>query len=222
MDRSKILEFFDATKVIDTPIHVVGCGATGSHICEELARIGCSDIHLWDMDKVDPHNITNQMFTELDVDMPKVDACKKAMANINGLIEVTTHGKGWQGQVLNGYVFLCVDNIDVHQKILEINKYNKYCLGFFEIRMRLTDAQAYFSTPRDPDSVTEHQKTMNFTHEEAILATPISACGVQLSVVYTVKAITALQIANFVGYCLTQTAKKLILVDMKMFEVISF
>ena len=36
MDRSKLLEFFDATDVKKS-VHVVGCGAIGSHVCEELA-----------------------------------------------------------------------------------------------------------------------------------------------------------------------------------------
>ena len=66
MDRSKVLEFFDATKY-DYPYHVIGCGAIGSHVCEELARLGISNVHLYDFDTVSSHNITNQMFKTNDI-----------------------------------------------------------------------------------------------------------------------------------------------------------
>ena len=40
---------------------------------------------------------------------------------------------------------------------------------------------------------------MDFTHEEAKDATPKSACNVELSVIYTVKTITALGVANLLN-----------------------
>ena len=43
--RKKILEYFDADTIKDT-IHIVGCGAIGSHVAEQLVRIGCTNIHL--------------------------------------------------------------------------------------------------------------------------------------------------------------------------------
>ena len=82
MDRSKLLEFFDATDVKKS-VHVVGCGAIGSHVCEELARLGFPRVSIYDFDTVDPHNITNQMFTQTDIGKPKVAACAEAMLAIN-------------------------------------------------------------------------------------------------------------------------------------------
>ena len=45
--RKKILEYFNADDIEDS-IHIVGCGAIGSHIAEQLVRIGCTNIHLYD------------------------------------------------------------------------------------------------------------------------------------------------------------------------------
>ena len=117
MNKSKILEFFDATE-IKAPIHIVGCGAIGSHIAEQLTRMGCENIHLWDFDTVEPHNITNQMFIQADIGDSKTHAVQSLMYDIDmsSINTVELHGKGWTDEMLNGYVFLCVDNIDLRRK----------------------------------------------------------------------------------------------------------
>lgn len=221
MNKSKLLEFFDATK-IKAPIHIVGCGAIGSHIAEQLTRIGCSDIHLWDMDTVSAHNITNQMFIEGDMGLPKVQAVGAMMYDINSNVVVKLHNTGWQGEILNGYVFLCVDNIDLRREIVLKNQYNPNCIAFFDFRMRLTDAQHYMAVRSDEASVKKLLASMDFSHEEAKDATPKSACGTELSVVYTVKCITALGISNFVKLILGRPTKEVILIDLNLLTLDAF
>jgi len=223
MNKSKILEFFDATE-IKTPIHIVGCGAIGSHIAEQLTRMGCENIHLWDFDTVEPHNITNQMFIQADIGDSKTYAVQALMYDINGsnTNTIKLHDKGWTDEVLNGYVFLCVDNIDLRRKIVETNQYNPNCIAFFDFRMRLTDAQHYMAVRSDEVSMNKLFASMDFTHEEAKDATPKSACNVELSVIYTVKCITALGVANFVKLVLEQPTKDMILVDLNQFTLDAF
>lgn len=221
LDKNKILEFFDATK-IKYPIHVVGCGAVGSHVIEQLVRMGCTNIHLWDFDTVSSHNITNQMFMHADVGIPKITAMEYMMVDINPDVVYEEHGKGWSGEPLNGYVFLCVDNIELRKQIITTNQMNPNCVAFFDFRMRLTDAQHYAAVRSDMDQVKKLLETMNFTHEEATSATPKSACGVELSVIYTVKTIASLGIANFVSFVLGRPLKTMILADLNMFTVDAF
>jgi molybdopterin/thiamine biosynthesis adenylyltransferase len=228
MDKSKLLEYFDASE-IKAPIHIIGCGAIGSHIAEQLARMGCENIHLWDFDTVDAHNITNQMFIQGDIGNPKVYATAATMVEINPDLKVATvqgsvivHDKGWQGETLTGYVFLCVDNIDLRREIVKVNQYNPNCIAFFDFRMRLTDAQHYMAVRADADSVKKLLASMNFTHDEAKDATPKSACNVELSVVYTVKCITALGISNFVKLILGKPTKEVILIDLNLLTLDAF
>ena len=223
MNKSKILEFFDATE-IKKPIHVIGCGAIGSHIAEQLTRMGCEDIHLWDFDTVEAHNITNQMFIQGDIGDLKTGATQAMMMDINpdSIKHTTLHNKGWTDEVLNGYVFLCVDNIDLRRKIVETNQHNPNCIAFFDFRMRLTDAQHYMAVRNDEVSMKKLLASMDFTHEEAKDATPKSACNVELSVIYTVKTITALGVANFVKLVLEQPTKDMILVDLNQFTLDAF
>jgi tRNA A37 threonylcarbamoyladenosine dehydratase len=47
---------------IKKEIHIIGVGAVGSHVAQNLARLGIKALHLWDFDIVTSHNIPNQMF----------------------------------------------------------------------------------------------------------------------------------------------------------------
>lgn len=216
LDRKKVLEFFDATDYKDIAIHVVGCGAIGSHVCEELARLGFMfNIHLYDFDTVAAHNITNQMFTFNQIGMKKVDACAQMMSAINPDIQLTLHRDGLQAPwICNGIIILAVDSIEVRKSITSANMFNPFCKAIMDFRMRLTDAQYYFAS-RTPNGkeLQNLLATMQFTHDEAKAATPTSACGVELSVIYTVKLITAVGMANLIKYLLEQDYKKLILID---------
>ena len=199
MDRKKLLEFFDA-KTIKENIHIVGCGAIGSHVAEQLARIGCEKIHLWDFDKVEPHNITNQMFFEDDIDKPKVEAVAEMMIKINKELKDTLvlHNEALKAPwLLDGYIFMCVDNIDVRREIVKANKFNPNAIFVCDFRMALTEAQYYSARFVNKSEVDELLNTMNYTNEEAQQAVPLSACGVELSVIYTVKTIVSCGIKNF-------------------------
>lgn len=223
MNKAKLLEFFDATDVRED-IHVVGCGAIGSHVCEQLARLGFTKVHLYDFDTVEAHNITNQMFDETDIGEFKVAACHVNMGLINGeMKEITTHTEGLQEPyILNGIIILCVDDIELRSKIVKANQFNPYCTAIMDFRMRLTDAQCYFAVTNKPSSIKELLGTMDFTHEEAVAATPKSACGYELSVIYTVKMIVSAGMANLVQYLQKETPKKLILVNTAMFTLDAF
>lgn len=222
MNKSKLLEYFDAS-VIKAPIHVIGCGAIGSNIAEQLARIGVEEVHLWDFDTVAAHNITNQMFDEADIGRTKVEAVTDMMKAINPAIIITTHAKGLtEPYVLAGYVFLCVDNIDLRREIVKANQYNPNLVAFFDFRMRLTDAQHYAALKSNAEQVKQLLATMDFTHEEAKNSTPKSACNVELSVCYTVKTIVAIGVANFVRSVLGDPIKTMVLIDLEQMTLDAF
>lgn len=220
MNKSKVLEFFDASREVKAPIHIIGCGAIGSHVAEQLTRLGCTNIHLWDFDKVEPKNITNQMFMHSDIGKDKVDAVESMMKNINEEIAITKHPKGiCKPYIVNGYVFLCVDNIDLRREIVKANENNPNCICFHDFRMRLTDAQYYFAERGVRSHMENLLASMNFSHEEAVEATPKSACGVELNVIYTVKNIVTYGMQNFVQFCRGAKPKNTILTDMNFLSV---
>lgn len=212
MDLSKHREFFNPDKFNDD-IHIIGCGAVGSTIAEQLARLGIKEIHLYDFDTVSTYNITNQMFFEQQIGQTKVEALTGLLKLINSDIVVIRHPEGWKpGTPLAGYVFLAVDNIDTRNEIVKDNLYNPNIKAMFDTRMRLTDAQ-HFAAKWTTEGKIFLQNTMNFTREEAAKSTPVSACGTTLSVTPTVRIICSLAVANLINVILNKPITKTILID---------
>lgn len=221
-NMSKHLEFFDPINQIDGEIHIIGCGAIGSTLAEMLTRMGVQHLHLYDFDTVSPHNLANQMFRFIDIATPKVYALEGMLTGINMDIGLTLHPDGWTtGTTLSGYVFLCVDNIDLRRQIVTENQYNKSIKAMFDFRMRLTDAQHYAAL-WNPAGIEFLLKNMAFTHDEAKEATPINACGTSLNIIPTVRSIVSLGLANFINLLKTGELKKMILIDAFSFLLDAF
>lgn len=212
MNLNKHREFFDPEQFEDE-IHIIGCGAVGSTIAEQLARLGIKKLHLYDFDIVSEHNITNQMFYQAHIGLTKLKALDEILHAINPDIELIHHPEGWeQDTPLSGYIFLAVDNIDTRKEIIKDNLFNPLIKAMFDTRMRLTDAQ-HFAALWTPEGKKFLQETMNFTREEAANSTPISACGTALSVTPTVRIICSLAVANIVNVILEKPITKTILID---------
>ena len=222
MDLSKSYEYLQPEKVRDR-IHIIGCGAIGSTIGELLAKAGFEKITLWDFDKVESHNIANQMFTELDIGKYKIDALAERMCAINpGLKQgLKLERNGWDGQKLNGYVFLAVDNIELRHRIAEMNKDNAMIKAMFDFRMRLTDAQHYAADWKDRKMIETFLNSMNFTQAEGQAETPVSACNITLSFFPTVATIVSAGIMNFVKFIKGEGIKKMILVDVSELQTLA-
>ena len=214
MDLSKSYEFFKP-EMCEERIHIIGCGAIGSTVAENLVRFGLKNITLYDFDYVEPHNIANQMFRQTDIGKLKIEALADMLCDINPDIKDSLKlvSKGYVGQRLSGYVFLCVDNIDLRREIATACKDNKYVKAMFDFRMRLTDAQHYAADWKDKKMVETFLDSMDFSHDEAKAETPVSACNITLSVVPTVRAIVAYGVSNFINFAKGGSIRKLILMD---------
>ena len=212
MNLNKHKEFFDPDTLKDD-IHIIGCGAVGSTIAEQLARLGIKKLHLYDFDTVTEHNITNQMYYLAHVGLTKLKALSKILYAINPDIDLELHTEGWKsGMALSGYVFLAVDIIETRKEIVQENYFNPTIKAMFDTRMRLTDAQ-HFAAKWTAEGKEFLKNTMNFTREEAAAATPVSACGTTLSVTPTVRIICSLAVSNLINTILNKPITKTILID---------
>lgn len=223
MDLSKSYEYFQPEKNRNR-IHIIGCGSVGSTVAENLARSGVTKMTLWDFDKVEAHNLANQMFRQKDVGRPKIEALADMLAEINPDItgDLKFKPDGWDGQMLSGYVFLCVDSIEIRRAIVEQHMDNMNIKAMFDFRTRLEDAQHYAADWADPKMKKDFLASMNFSHEEAVEETPVSACNVALSVCPTIRVICALGVANFMNFWNDKPLRKLILADSFNFALDAF
>lgn len=214
MDLSKSYEFFQPEKD-DTRIHIIGCGSVGSTLAENLARCGVTKMTLWDFDRVEAHNICNQMFRQQDVGKLKVEALKDILMDINPEIADSLELKpdGWQGKMLSGYIFLAVDNIDLRRKFVEQHMDSPYVKAMFDFRTLLESAQHYAADWSDYKMKQDFLKSMQFSHDEAKSENPVSACGITLGVATTVRLICALGANNYINFVKGNGLKKLVIID---------
>lgn len=214
MDLSKSYEFFQPDKV-GARIHIVGCGSVGSTIAENLARCGITKMTLWDFDTVESKNVHNQMFRQQDIGKKKVDALKDILMEINPDIdaELELEPEGWGGNMMSGYVFLAVDNIELRRKIVEQHMGSPFIKAMFDVRTMLTGAQHYAADWNNYQMKKNFLGSMQFSHEEASDETPVSACGVVLGIVTTVRLISAMAVNNFIRFAKDGEIWKFVQID---------
>ena len=214
MDLSKSYEFFQPEKNAKM-IHIVGCGSVGSTLAENLVRCGIKDITLWDFDYVEKHNIVNQLYREEDVGKLKVEALKNILVGINKELKDTIKVKpdGWQDEIMSGFIFLAVDNIELRKKIVEAHMTSVYVKAVFDFRTLLESAQHYAADWSSYSMRKDLLNSMQFTHDEATEETPTSACGTTLGVATTVRLICALGVNNYINFMKGGGLKKMIIID---------
>ena len=223
IDLSKSHDYFQPEKD-DSPIHIVGVGSVGSTVADLLVRSGVTNLVLWDFDCVEPKNLANQTFYQKDIGRLKVEATLDNLAMINPEVKKTIQLKpeGWDGQLLSGYVFLCVDNIDVRRAIVEKHYNSPFIKAMFDFRTRLEEAQHYAADWADEKMKKGFLDSMAFSHEEAKKETPVSACNVELNVRPTVTSICSRGVANFMNFWNGRGIKKLVLDNVYGFMLDAF
>ena len=201
MNLSKSYEFFQPEKD-GARIHIVGCGSVGSTVAENLARCGLKKFTLWDFDRVEDHNIANQMFTQSDVGKLKVEALRDILFEINPDIKdhIELKPEGWQGNLLSGYIFLAVDSIEIRREIVEKHFNSMFVKAVFDFRTLLESAQHFAADWMDTRQKEALLNSMQFSHDEASEETPVSACGVTLGVATTVRLVSALGVNNYINF----------------------
>lgn len=223
MDLAKSRDFFNP-QGIKTPINIIGCGSIGSTLAELIARTGIeTQINLYDFDTVEQHNLVNQLFYNDDIGKLKVEAVKETLLRVNPNLKVNIFKNGWDGEALQGHVFLAVDSMEIRNRIAKSNKSNPYIEFMCDFRTRLTDAQHYAANWKDKEQVKNFIASMDFSDEEAKEATPQSACGTDLSVAPTIRQIVACGVANWMNFVLNkENIKNLIIYDAFNFVIESF
>ena len=110
-------------------IHIVGAGATGSRIFAALVELGMTNIHVYDPDVVEDHNLANQIYMANDTGHAKVKGCAEFYKRKLG-VERTPENMGFHsrrvtgeyirnGGMQGGIVFLLTDTMDSRREIFD-------------------------------------------------------------------------------------------------------
>ena len=92
-------------------VAIAGLGGLGSNIAVMLARIGVGQMLLVDFDIVEPSNLNRQSYYIRHLGMPKTQALKEQLAEINPFIQVETQTIRVEAEnvasLFDGYSILC-------------------------------------------------------------------------------------------------------------------
>lgn len=177
-------------------VDVIGAGATGSRIVLQLAKLGVANIHVWDFDKVEAHNIANQLFPMSSIGKLKVDAIK-ALINEQAGMEPAIHNEAVDGsQKLGEVVFLLTDTMDSRKKIWNSLKLKLSTKLLIETRMGIDEGRIYAVNP----SLSNHIKAYEATLYDSDKVAQKSACGASITVGATADVLAGYAIWQFVRW----------------------
>jgi len=95
----------------NSKVAVAGLGGLGSNIAAALARLGVGNLFLVDFDIVEPSNLNRQSYYIKHIGMPKTEALKQQLKEINPFTEVITENVKVTEvnavSLFNGYDVVC-------------------------------------------------------------------------------------------------------------------
>lgn len=177
-------------------VDVIGCGATGSRIVLSLAKLGVENIHVWDFDKVEEHNLANQAFGLGDVGALKVDALARLVERDTG-VQIKAHGERVDGsQTLGEVVYLLTDTMASRKEIWGRGiKFKLHSKLLVETRMGVDNGRVYAINPCKRSHILAWERTL-YSDEEA----EVSACGASISVGPTAEIIAGLSVWQMIRW----------------------
>jgi len=205
IDPLRHLAIFDPDAFGPRRVDVIGVGATGSKVVLELAKLGIVNIHVWDYDKVEEHNVPNQVFGNDHVGMFKVDAISKIVKAQTG-IDLVTHNEEVDGtQTFGDIVFLLTDTMKSRKSIFERGiKYKFNVKLMIETRMGKDSGQIYSIIPTKPDHIKNWENSL-FSDDDK--DTEVSLCGSTITVGSTAGIISGLAVWKVIEWLQHETGK---------------
>ena len=76
----------DIADISGVKFHIVGCGAIGSSVATQLARLGADQFYLYDFDKVGIENVGVSQYIDSDIGKTKVQALRSHLWSIDDSI----------------------------------------------------------------------------------------------------------------------------------------
>lgn len=198
-----------APETLDTPIHLIGCGGIGSFTALVLSKMGVQQLHLYDPDAIEEHNLPNQLFRLRDVGRFKIEALQEILTEF-AQPPVEVQPVEVEARRMTGVVISGVDSMRARKAIwLRSIRYRAGVLRYLDARMGAEVARIYAVNPTDPGDIRFYEKTL-YDDEEAEVH-PCTAAAI----IYSGFAIASL-IANLVKRLATgEDLPREILFDLK-------
>ena len=152
------LDILPPDKLAALEVTVIGCGAVGSFTCLTLAKMGVTNITVYDGDNVEEHNLPCQMFSDEHVGENKADAMYFTCWHFGG-IDLKAIPHHYTREPLKGIVICCVDTMDTRLQIWrEIRKFKPDL--YIDARMGAEVGKVLVVRPADPASCRKYEEAL--------------------------------------------------------------
>jgi len=151
------------------PVHVIGLGGIGSALLLPLAKIGVGEIHIWDDDRVEAHNVPAQMlYRKSDVGRKKVDAALDVIGQYELPVTLIGHDQ-WVDETtdLEGVVLSGVDSMLSRKAIWQAVKDNALVPLYMDGRIASEFAQVLTIDPVNQSDIEEYEGAWLFDDASA-------------------------------------------------------
>lgn len=172
---AKQANYADQTGIFDPAgfawqVHLIGVGGIGSNVMLPLIKLGLmGDLHLWDRDEVEPHNIPAQLiYRPDDIGLSKVEAAKAFLEYMGAQCSVIAHDEFVTAETsLEGVVISGVDSMKARRAIWEAVKYNPQIPFFIDGRIGGESLHLLAFNPMDSDLAEWYEEEMLFDDADA-------------------------------------------------------
>jgi molybdopterin/thiamine biosynthesis adenylyltransferase len=204
-----------APAALETPVHLIGCGGIGSFTALALGKLGCSRLHLYDDDRVEEHNIPNQLFRMSDVGRPKAEALAEIVELFTGMrpqaavrrIEVDR----LQGIVVSGVDSMAARKIIWRRSI----RYRAGIPLYLDGRLGAETCRIYAVRPADPEDVRCYEQSLYDDGQAAPLSCTAGA------IIYTGFAVASLLADEVKKFATGESVAREILYDLKTLTLLA-
>ena len=203
-----------APKKLGFPITVIGAGAIGSAAVATLAKMGCSDITVWDKDCLEELNIPNQLCKPSMIGKPKAQALAELVYELTEVTIKQIHQR-YAGQRLKGAVIVTVDNMTCRQNVWKRARLNQKIQLLVDARMGAEFARIYTIHPTNVDDADFYQENLYSNSEAELL--PCSARSI-VCCPTVIAGLIALQIKKFAT---GEPMRKEVLIDLPALVLIA-
>ena len=148
-------------------VTIIGAGAIGSHVAETLCKSGISELHIWDDDTVEAHNLPNQGFYLTEIGLPKVVALHDRLLLGTGVDIHAYHEKYVGGAFGTDIVVSAVDSMEVRKEIFKNFMGDSDARVFVDGRMGARFGKVLTADKEVPESVANYASTL-YSDAEAL------------------------------------------------------
>lgn len=195
------------------PIAVAGVGAVGSILAEQLVLLGFEDVTVFDPDTIESLNVTNQLYTNLQVGLPKAETCAKTINNRyfkdDDIQPVKYENKEFRVKDNYFMVFNCVDSVegrtDVLHRCMEANilYYAETFLGVYNYDAVIGKLDAQLA-----NELIDKHESLNDAPESEV----VSPCGGKISCGFQVLQLVGRTVEAFVKMSSDMECKKTMII----------